>query len=146
MVGKLADLFVLNERVALLGRWRYGSFAYIPVGATNVGSIRVNFDSVRIAFRVPSWFRSLTTYDLPSKQSLRTNSPLRPVVPGTFSEATYSKASTMLGGQPLRAGDEIGGFWLGSTIVLVFEAPEFHFNIHNGQKLKVGEALGHIAA
>ncbi|GAA5961684.1 hypothetical protein JCM8115_004733 [Rhodotorula mucilaginosa] len=122
MVGKLADLFVLNERVALLGRWRYGSFAYIPVGATNVGSIRVNFDS-----------------------SLRTNSPLRPVVPGTFSEATYSKASTMLGGQPLRAGDEIGGFWLGSTIVLVFEAPEFHFNIHNGQKLKVGEALGHIA-
>ncbi|GAA5884019.1 hypothetical protein JCM3774_001192 [Rhodotorula dairenensis] len=123
MVGKLADLFVLNERVAMLGRWRYGFFSMIPVGATNVGSIRVNFDS-----------------------SLRTNSPLRPVVPGTFSEATYAKASTMLGGQPLRAGDEVGGFWLGSTIVLVFEAPEFHFNIHNGQKLKVGEALGHVAA
>ncbi|GAA5991663.1 hypothetical protein JCM10908_001083 [Rhodotorula pacifica] len=123
MVGKLADLFVLNERVAMLGRWRYGFFSMIPVGATNVGSIRVNFDS-----------------------SLRTNSPLRPVVPGTFSEATYAKASTMLGGQPLRAGDEVGGFWLGSTIVLVFEAPDFHFDIQNGQKLKVGEALGHITA
>lgn len=47
MVGKLSNLFVLNERVALLGRWRYGFFSMTPVGATNVGSIRVNFDSVR---------------------------------------------------------------------------------------------------
>ncbi|GAA6000541.1 phosphatidylserine decarboxylase 1 [Rhodotorula paludigena] len=122
MVGKLADLFVLNERVALLGRWRYGFFSMVPVGATNVGSIRVNFDS-----------------------SLRTNSPLRPVTPGTFSEATYANASQMLGGQPLRAGDEIGGFWLGSTIVLVFEAPNsWHWDIQNGQKLQVGQQLGHL--
>lgn len=121
MVGKLADLFVLNERVAMLGRWRYGFFSMIPVGATNVGSIRVNFDS-----------------------SLRTNSPLRPVTPGTFSEATYAGASQMLGGQPLRSGDEVGGFWLGSTIVLVFEAPKFRFDIQNGQKLKVGQALGQV--
>ncbi|GAA5959589.1 hypothetical protein JCM10213_006172, partial [Rhodosporidiobolus nylandii] len=120
MVGKLADLFVLNERVALLGRWRYGFFSMVPVGATNVGSIRVNFDS-----------------------SLRTNSPSRPVVPGTFSEATYANASQLLGGQPLRAGDEVGGFWLGSTIVLVFEAPKtFEFTISNGEKLKVGQKMG----
>lgn len=43
---RIANLFVLNERVALLGRWKHGFFSMIPVGATNVGSIVVNFDKV----------------------------------------------------------------------------------------------------
>ena len=29
---RIADLFVLNERIVLLGRWRYGFFSMIPVG------------------------------------------------------------------------------------------------------------------
>lgn len=33
---RVQDLFVLNERVALLGRWRYGFFSMIPVGALYV--------------------------------------------------------------------------------------------------------------
>jgi phosphatidylserine decarboxylase len=42
---------VLNERVAMLGRWRHGFFGMVPVGATNVGSIKINFDQVcRIYF------------------------------------------------------------------------------------------------
>lgn len=87
----LKDLFVLNERVALLGRWRYGFFGYVPVGATNVGSIRINFDA-----------------------DLRTNSPTRPKLPGEFAEATYAKSSTLLQGKPCTVGEEMGGFMLGT--------------------------------
>jgi phosphatidylserine decarboxylase len=40
-------------------------------------------------------------------------------------------------------GEEIGGFKLGSTIVLVFEAPSsFQFNLLEGQCIKIGESLG----
>ncbi|KAF9042242.1 phosphatidylserine decarboxylase-domain-containing protein [Panaeolus papilionaceus] len=120
MAKRLENLFVLNERVALLGRWKHGFFSMVPVGATNVGSIKVNFD-----------------------QALRTNVRGKRTPPGTYTEAVYAAASPLLRGQPLVPAEEMGGFCLGSTIVLVFEAPsDFEFNIHAGQKVKVGQALG----
>lgn len=119
---RLHNLFVLNERVALLGRWKFGFFSMVPVGATNVGSIKINFDT-----------------------DLRTNEHGRLPPAGTYREAVYSAASPVLNGQPLRAAQEMGGFRLGSTIVLVFEAPKnFQFTVHAGQKVKVGEKLGEL--
>ncbi|KAL1916235.1 uncharacterized protein VTP21DRAFT_5852 [Calcarisporiella thermophila] len=121
MVSILKDLFVLNERVVLLGRWRYGFFSMIPVGATNVGSIKINFD-----------------------QKLKTNQK-EYLQGGTFEEASYRGASRLLGGKPLHMGDEVGGFCLGSTVVLVFEAPiGFKFTVEAGQKVRMGQALGSI--
>lgn len=39
-------------------------------------------------------------------------------------------------------GEEIGEFRMGSTIVLLFEAPgNFQFSISPGQKIKVGESV-----
>ncbi|KAI0735768.1 phosphatidylserine decarboxylase [Earliella scabrosa] len=123
MAKRLENLFVLNERVALLGRWKHGFFSMVPVGATNVGSIKINFD-----------------------KALRTNVGKRRDHPvGTFTEAVYSGASTILNGQPLPKGVEMGGFCLGSTIVLVFEAPhDFEFAVSAGQKVKVGQMLGDV--
>ena len=51
----------------------------------------------------------------------------------------------MLNGQALRAFDEMGGFMLGSTVVLVFEAPEnFTFRVQKGQKVRVGQTIADL--
>lgn len=122
IANRLKDLFVLNERIALLGRWRYGFFSMVPVGATNVGSIIINFD-----------------------ESLRTNTRTLTHPPHTFTEAVYARASAFLKGHPLAPGEEMGGFKLGSTIVMVFEAPDaFRFTVEAGEKVKVGQRMGVI--
>jgi len=42
-------------------------------------------------------------------------------------------------------GEEIGLFRLGSTVVLIFEAPEnFQFTVKPFQKIKMGETLGTV--
>lgn len=117
------NLFVLNERVALLGYWKYGFFSMTPVGATNVGSIKLSFDEELVT-------------NLKRKKN---------VDPHSCYEATYSNASKILGGMPLIKGEEMGGFELGSTVVLCFEAPSnFKFNVNLGDKVKMGEKLGSL--
>ncbi len=155
--GHFKDLFVLNERVALLGRWKHGFFSMTPVGATNVGSIKINFDkdlTTNTKYEHPIYSRSnsLTDSDsIFSNSSISTSNSTasttslskKKQVKNTCYEATYAKASRLLGGVPLIKGNEMGGFELGSTVVLVFEAPKnFRFNLTAGQKVKVGQSLG----
>lgn len=43
----------------------------------------------------------------------------------------------------LNKGDPVGEFRMGSTIVLIFEAPaNFEFNLSPGQTVRMGQALG----
>ncbi|KAF2183707.1 phosphatidylserine decarboxylase [Zopfia rhizophila CBS 207.26] len=148
----LPGLFTLNERVVLLGRWRWGFFSYTPVGATNVGSIKINFDR---ELRT----NSLTTDTAADRAAVEAAARGEPY--SGFAEATYEGASRLLGGHALKRGEEMGGFQLGSTIVLVFEAPKgqrpsfdegfkgernggWRWNVKQGMKVKVGEALGFV--
>lgn len=158
----LQGLFVLNERVALLGYWKYGFFSMIPVGATNVGSIVVNFDKdlkTNDVYENEVYLRSSSSSnentpllhnsdesstDISTVSTTSTSSSERKKLKkNTVYEATYTKASRLLGGYPLTKGQEVGGFKLGSTVVLIFEAPDnFKFDLEIGQKVKMGEQLG----
>lgn len=158
----LQGLFVLNERVALLGYWKYGFFSMIPVGATNVGSIVVNFDKdlktntkyesdhyQKIAdetsplLSLDSELETTLASNLSLTSNLSLASAKKKLKKNAVYEATYTNASKLLGGVPLSKGQEVGGFKLGSTVVLVFEAPaNFKFDLNVGQKVKMGQSLG----
>ncbi|XP_016893983.1 phosphatidylserine decarboxylase proenzyme, mitochondrial isoform X5 [Cynoglossus semilaevis] len=126
------ELFCLNERVVLTGQWQHGFFSLTAVGATNVGSIRVYFD-----------------------QELHTNVPR--YSKGSFHDRSYVAETINLSkpdggvvcldkeGVALHKGELLGEFNLGSTIVLLFEAPkDFKFNLLPGQRIRVGEGLGSL--
>lgn len=50
-----------------------------------------------------------------------------------------------LGGLSIKKGERIGNFNLGSSVVLVFEAPDnFEFRVETGQVLKSGQSLGTV--
>lgn len=152
----LPGLFTLNERVVLLGRWKYGFFSYTPVGATNVGSIVVNFDR---ELRTNS-LTTDTAADRAAEKAAERGEPY-----SGYAEATYGGASAVLSGHALKKGEEMGGFQLGSTIVMVFEAPKgrrpsfdegwggdgreerkggWKWEIEKGMEVKVGQRLGFV--
>ena len=149
----LPGLFTLNERVVLLGRWRWGFFSFTPVGATNVGSIKINFDR---ELRTNS-LTTDTAADRAAEEAAERGEPY-----SGYAEATYTEASRLLGGHALRRGEEMGGFALGSSIVMVFEAPKgarksldegweegsrkggWRWGVEKGQRVKYGEAIGWV--
>lgn len=112
VVRKVQSLFCLNERVAYTGTWRHGFFSLTAVGATNVGSVKVDIDP-ELATNTRKWEAD------------------------TFHQNTWSQ------GSKLSKGEYFGEFNLGSTIVLIFEAPEnFDFSfLEMGAIIKVGKSI-----
>lgn len=112
------DIFAVNERVVLSGEWGFGQMHLVAVAAMNVGNIYLDFD-----------------------EKLKTNR-LRDIAVhcgGDVSKKLYPE------GVALETGGNIGGFRLGSTVVLVFDAPEcFQWKVNLGDSVRVGEALGEV--
>lgn len=101
-----------NERVVLSGVWRHGYLALVAVGATGVGSIELEHDP-----------------------SLRTNE--RGSVSGTVAARELP-----LGQGTVARGQRLGGFRIGSSVVLIFEsAGEPAYAVAPGQRVRLGEPL-----
>ncbi|CAN6290978.1 unnamed protein product [Urochloa humidicola] len=133
-VRTIRNLYVENERVVLEGQWKEGFVAITAIGATNVGSIRVNLEPELRTNRAVSRM----AHSLPPEEHI------------------YEPEGT---GVVVKKGEEIAGFKMGSTVVLVFEAPawkqkaredaivssasaDFSFCVRAGDKVRVGEAIG----
>ncbi|XWS38593.1 hypothetical protein CRYUN_Cryun19dG0144400 [Craigia yunnanensis] len=124
----IRNLYVENERVVLEGLWQRGFMAIAAIGATNIGSIELFIEP-----------------------ELRTNRPRKKLLPSEPPEERVYESEGV--GAMLKKGDEMAAFNMGSTVVLVFQAPtskspknsdasEFRFSIRRGDRIHVGEALG----
>jgi len=173
----LPSLFCTNERVALFGEWAHGFFSYTAVGATNVGSIRIDFDpEVCTNTYAHDWHCGFNVAD-----ALSWVAPVRRTVSysgggagggggvggslaAIAAAAAAAEAATTPGADAthvattavtpftrkgitkvydapikLARGDDVGLFELGSTVVLVFEAPaDFVFDLEPDQKVTMG--------
>ncbi|KAF3336359.1 phosphatidylserine decarboxylase proenzyme 1 [Carex littledalei] len=127
-VQTIRNLYIENERVVLEGEWKEGFIALAAIGATNIGSIRLFIEP-----------------------EIQTNKPTAKLVPSERpDERMYEPGGT---GVVVKKGEEVAAFYMGSTVVLVFQAPvsemrngqaisNFEFSVRNGDKVKVGEAIG----
>lgn len=125
----IRNLYIENERVVLEGQWQQGYLALAAIGATNIGSIELYIEP------------ELQT-NRPRKKILQSEPP---------EERVYEREG---GGIMVKKGEEIAAFNMGSTVVLVFQAPvaksskedtspkDFRFSIKRGDRICVGEALG----
>ena len=121
------DLFSLNERVVLQGSWKHGAMSYVAVGAYNVGTMSFNFDhTIRTNRLIRDW-----------RNPNLSISGIRRDIGDYAYEREYDPAVLV------KKASEIGTFNLGSTVVLLFEAPDdFEFCVDVDQKIKLGQSLG----
>uniref|UniRef100_A0A1I8AWK6 Phosphatidylserine decarboxylase proenzyme, mitochondrial n=1 Tax=Steinernema glaseri TaxID=37863 RepID=A0A1I8AWK6_9BILA len=112
VLDQIPHLFCLNERVVLNGHWKHGFFSMSAVAATNVGDISIEADP---------------TLKTNVKRSLT---------------GQVAKSKTFVMDHSYSPGQRVGEFRLGSTIVLVFEAPStVRFAVQAGDSLRYGQSL-----
>ncbi|XP_042405062.1 phosphatidylserine decarboxylase proenzyme 1, mitochondrial-like [Zingiber officinale] len=127
-IRTIRNLHIENERVVLEGQWNEGFLAIAAIGATNVGSIKLLIEP-----------------------ELRTNQPKTKLFPSSSpDERVYDPPGV---GLTVKKGEEIAAFNMGSTVILVFQAPvselsesncisDFKFSVRVGDRIRVGEAIG----
>ncbi|CAG0914626.1 unnamed protein product [Notodromas monacha] len=163
------NLFVVNERAAYYGKWQHGFFALGVVGATNVSSIKIPFDLVSPALYVLALYMPYYCIgDEPAKIQAQLVARLavrvaggaeqrlllRRVQHGLDTGAHFRspaglkfKRNSWLDlrfESPVEQskGSYFGEFNMGSTLVLIFEAPRgSRFTVCMGDRVRVGQRL-----
>lgn len=138
VVKWLKGILSLNERAVYYGQWKYGFFSMTPVGATNVGSIKVYSDDELITNS-----KNITSETLEHKLYKDFCSTTASTETTNTPSASIASDKSSMGGIEMRRGEPFGEFNLGSTIVLIFEAPsDFKFDVKKRTKVYYGQELG----
>lgn len=117
-VRNFPRLFVVNERLVFDIQTEHGMVFVVMVGATNVGRMRTPYLSDFVTNEHPFQIKSAITNEYPMDPAIA-----------------------------LHAGDELGTFLLGSTVVVVFEKGfpvEGFQEVTEPCKIKMGESLKSI--
>ena len=140
-VNKYKDVFKNNERVNIYGRWEQGFYFESAVGATNVGSIKLDFDEQVLTNRTVPFYPYYEDKNYVKNVSDEKASPIGTYLRSSDDDIiiTNKYKDNALS---FSKGEMTGRFEMGSTIVLIFEADKnTSLNISEGQALKLGEEI-----
>lgn len=164
----IPSLFVRNERVVLSGSWTHGAFHMVPVGAYNVGSMKLNFDeeldtnlrehtftqyrpNLDDGLKSKPFVKRYTQDDAATQRSVdaasRAFDASDPAPAPAGSRPPLSPHHVTPQGISLGVGTEFSRFELGSTIVVLFELDQgrtFNWNVEQEQKVQLGQRMGVI--
>ena len=139
-VFKHKEVFKDNERVSLLGEWDEGFFAVSYVGALNVGAIELHYDNeLKTNIMNPDYFNDKVYMNQDSfRECPKFMNDLNSVRDEFFVKEDLTEAMPFT----FEAGEEMGMFKFGSTIVLMMEVPQsMDLNLERGQKLQYGQNI-----
>ncbi|VDK43256.1 unnamed protein product [Anisakis simplex] len=113
LLERFPYLLCVNERVVLNGHWKHGFFSLSAVAATNVGDVTIDADP-----------------------NLRTN------IKRAQMEGNRCSATTTSLVHSYEPGEKVGEFRIGSTVVIIFEAPPtIDFAVRAGDNIRYGQSL-----
>jgi len=120
-VNKHKDVFKQNERVNIFGRWEQGFYFESAVGATNVGSIKLDFDTEVVTNKTFNEYPYFEDKNYITNVSAEKAGPISKYLTSSsfnLNEDIINQSSS----KGFQKGELTGRFEMGSTIVLVFEA------------------------
>jgi len=138
-VNKHKDVFKNNERVNIFGRWAQGFYFESAVGATNVGSIKLDFDEEVLTNKPVPKYPYYEDKNYVSSLCAEKAGPFNKYLAQADFESESFKPD---GSISFEKNEMTGRFEMGSTVVLIFEADnKTSLKVSEGKKLWLGEEI-----